>query len=195
MAYGVEAHLLDPQEARDKVPLLSEKIYGAMYTPTDIHTKAVRPAEAMARAAEVSGAKFHADTRVTGFEISKGRITGVVTTRGTVQCDLVVAASGIWAPKVGRLAGVPIPLSPMQHLYARTVPLPELAGRTEEITEPFVRHQDRAMYFRQHGEAYGIGSYQHEPLLVDSEDTESADQESPSIHVTQNWHEEFRGRD
>ena len=68
------------------------------------------------------------------------------------------------------MVGVPIPLSPMQHLYARTKPLPELAGRTEEISEPFVRHQDRAMYFRQHGEAYGMGSYRHEPLLVDSED-------------------------
>ena len=170
MAYGVESHLLDPGEARDKVPMLSEKIYGAMYTPTDTHTRAIRPAEAMARAAEASGASFHEDTRVTGFEISKGRVTGVVTTHGTVNCDMVVAATGIWAPKVGRMAGVPIPLSPMQHLYARTKPLPELAGRTEEITEPFVRHQDRAMYFRQHGEAYGIGSYLHEPLLVASED-------------------------
>jgi glycine cleavage system aminomethyltransferase T/glycine/D-amino acid oxidase-like deaminating enzyme len=170
IAYGVEAHLLDSREARGRVPMLSEKILGAMYTPTDVHTRAVRPAEAMARAAEAAGASFHANTKVTGFEISHGRVDGVVTSRGTVNCDLVVAATGIWAPKVGRMAGVPIPLSPMQHLYARTKPLPELAGRTEEITEPFVRHQDRAMYFRQHGEAYGIGSYLHEPLLVESED-------------------------
>ena len=157
-------------EARDKVPMLSEKILGAMYTPTDVITRATRPAEAMARAAEAAGAAFHGQTRVTGFEISEGRVTGVVTSRGTVECDLVVAATGIWAPRVGRMAGVPIPLSPMQHLYARTKPLPELAGQTEEISQPFVRHQDRAMYLRQHGETYGIGSYQHEPLLVDSED-------------------------
>ncbi len=114
MAYGVESHLLDPGEARDKVPMLSEKIYGAMYTPTDTHTRAIYPAEAMARAAEASGASFHADTRVTGFEISKGRVTGVVTIHGTVNCDMVVAATGIWAPKVGRMAGVPIPLSPIR---------------------------------------------------------------------------------
>jgi hypothetical protein len=30
-----------------------------------------------------------------------------------------------------------------------------------------VRHQDHAMYFRQHGDCWGIGSYQHEPLLAD----------------------------
>ena len=167
MAYGVEAHLLSPQEARDKVPMLSEKILGAMYTPTDIITHAIRPAEAMARAAEAAGAAFHGHTRVTGFEISRGRMTGVVTSRGTVKCDLVVAATGIWTPRVGRIAGVPIPLWPMQHLYARTKPLTELAGQTDEISQPYVRHQDGAMYLRQHGEAYGIGSYQHEPLLVD----------------------------
>ena len=152
------------------VPMLSEKTLGAMYTPTDVHTRAVRPAEAMARAAEAAGAAFYGHTRVVGFEISEGRVTGVATSRGTVKCDLVVAATGIWAPRVGRMAGVPIPLSPMQHLYACTKPLPELAGETEEISQPFVRHQGRAIYLRQHGEAYGIGSYQHEPLLVDSED-------------------------
>ena len=62
MAYGVEAHLLSPREARDRVPMLSEKILGAMYTPTDVHTRAVRPAEAMARAAEAAGARFHGHT-------------------------------------------------------------------------------------------------------------------------------------
>ena len=109
-----------------------------------------------------------ASVRVTGFDIGDGRIRGVQTTGGDITTDLVVAATGIWAPKVGGMAGVPIPLSPMQHLYAVTTPLPELAGATEEITQPLLRHQDEAMYFRQEGDCYGIGSYQHEPLLVDA---------------------------
>src|SRR5581483_6312777 len=70
----------------------------------------------------------------------------------------------------GRMAGVPIPLMPMQHLYARTAPLPELAGETREVVHPVVRHQDRAMYFRQQDARYGIGSYRHEPLLVDADE-------------------------
>ena len=68
------------------------------------------------------------------------------------------------------MADVPIPLSPMQHLYAVTTPLPELAGATEEISLPFLRNQDKAMYFRQDQESIGIGSYLHEPLLVDAFD-------------------------
>ena len=170
MSWGVDAHLISPDEARDRIPMLSDRILGAIYVPSDIHTRATRPAEAMAREAERSGATFYGGVKVTGFGISGGRITAVHTTHGDIETDLVVAAAGIWAPKVGDMAGVPIPLSPMQHLYAVTTPLPELAGETEEIRQPLLRHQDESVYFRQVGESYGIGSYRHEPLLMDADD-------------------------
>ena len=170
LAWGVECHLLSPQEARARFPLLSDRILGALCVPSDIHTKATRPAAAMARAAGQNGAQLFGHTRVTGFGIDNGRITAVHTSEGEIKTDLVVAAAGIWAPKVGGMADVPIPLSPMQHLYAVTDPLPELAGATEEVSLPLLRHQDKAMYFRQVGESIGIGSYLHEPLLLDADD-------------------------
>ena len=183
LAWGVECHLLSAEEARARFPLLSDRILGALYVPSDIQTKATRPAEAMARAAERNGARFYGGVKVTGFGIADGRITAVHTTQGDIKTDLVVAAAGIWAPTVGAMADVPIPLSPMQHLYAVTTPLPELAGAKEEISRssseavahptsslPLLRHQDKAMYFRQVGESIGIGSYQHEPLLLDAEE-------------------------
>ena len=170
LSWGVEAHLLSPAEARGLLPMLSDRILGALHVPSDIQTKAVRPAEAMAREAERNGAAFHGGVAVTGFGVDNGRISAVHTTQGEIEADLVVAAAGIWAPEVGGRAGVPIPLSPMQHLYAVTNPLPELAGATEEISLPILRHQDAATYFRQVGEAIGIGSYRHEPLLLDAAD-------------------------
>ena len=170
LSWGVEAHMLSGAEARELFPLLSDRVLGAMYVPSDIQTKATRPAEAMARAAERNGAAFFGHVEVTGFRIANGRMAGVRTTQGDIATDLVVSAGGIWAPRLGDSAGVPIPLSPMQHLYAVSTPLPELAGCTEEISLPLVRHQDKALYFRQEGEAVGIGSYLHEPLLVDAED-------------------------
>ena len=176
LSWGVEAHLLSPAEARGLFPMLSDRILGALHVPSDIQTKATRPAEAMAREAERNGAAFHGGVAVTGFGMDNGRMTAVHTTHGEIETDLVVAAAGIWAPKVGGLAGVPIPLSPMQHLYAVTAPVPELAGATEEISLPILRHQDAATYFRQVGEAIGIGSYRHEPLLVDAADILSHEQ-------------------
>ena len=170
MSWGVDAHLISPDEARDRIPMLSDRILGAIYVPSDIHTRATRPAEAMAREAERSGATFYGGVKVTGFGMHDGRITAVHTTHGDIETELVVAAAGIWAPKVGGMAGVPIPLSPMQHLYAVTTPLPGLAGETEEIRQPLLRHQDESVYFRQVGESYGIGSYRHEPLLMDADE-------------------------
>lgn len=170
LSWGVEAHLLSPAEARDLVPMLSDQILGALSVPSDVHTRATRPAESMAREAERNGASFHGKVRVSGLDVARGRIRGVRTTHGDIRTDLVIAAAGIWAPTVGELAGVPIPLSPMQHLYAVSTPIEELAGATEEISQPLVRHQDAAMYFRQEGDCYGIGSYRHEPLLVEAGD-------------------------
>lgn len=170
LSWGVEAHLISMEEARELVPMLSDRILGAFYVPSDIQTTATRPAEAMAREATRLGASFHGGVEVTGFDIRDHRIAGVHTSSGNIQTELVVSAVGIWAPKIGDLAGVPIPLSPMQHIYAVTEPLPELAGATTDISLPLIRHQDRAMYFRQERESLGIGSYLHEPLIVDAED-------------------------
>ena len=170
LSWGVQAHLLAPAEARGLFPMLSDRILGALYVPSDIQTPATRPAEAMAREAARQGAAFHGGVTVTGFGIDNGRISSVRTTHGDIRTDLVVAAAGIWGPKVGGLAGVPVPLSPMQHLYAVTTPVPSLAGASEEISLPILRHQDASTYFRQVGDAIGIGSYRHEPLLVDSTD-------------------------
>ena len=58
-------------------------------------------------------------------------------------------------------------MQPMQHLFAWTNPLPELAGATREAEHAILRHQDRDAYYRQRGEQYGIGSYAHDPLPID----------------------------
>jgi glycine cleavage system aminomethyltransferase T/glycine/D-amino acid oxidase-like deaminating enzyme len=166
-AWGLEAHLISAEEAARLVPLLqAERILGAIHVPSDGIAGGVPVSEAMARAAMARGAEFVGDTQVTGIEVTGGRVRAVLTARGRIAAERVLVCAGIWGPAVGRMAEVSIPLTPVQHQYARTTPLPELAGETG-VRHPILRHQDRAMYFRQQGECYGIGSYRHEPLLVD----------------------------
>jgi glycine cleavage system T protein len=170
-SWGLEAELITPEEAKQKIPLLDAgKIYGAYYVPTDGIAKAVRAAEALARRAEAQGVTFYGQTPVTGIEVANGRVQAVVTPQGRVATEMVLVCAGIWGPRIGRMAGVPIPLTPVEHQYVRTGPLPELAGETREVVHPILRHQDKSMYFRQHADCYGIGSYQHQPLLVDPDD-------------------------
>ena len=169
-SWGIEAEVIGPKEAQDKIPLLTDKTYGAMYVPIDGIARAPRAAEVLSRESQANGATFYDHTRVTDIEVTKGRVRAVVTSKGRIETDTVLAAAGIWGPRIGRMAGVPIPLYPMQHLLAWTAPLPELKGETEEATHPVLRHQDKAMYFRQRADAYAIGSYQHEPILTDPDD-------------------------
>ena len=168
--WGLDADLLSASEARKLVPLLSERIHGAMYSAGDGFAKQVWAAEAMASAAKERGASFHANTRVVDIEVADGAVQAVVTEHGRIRADLVVSAAGIWGPVVGRMAGAPVPLQPMRHQFAHTEPLPELAGVSDESRDPILRHQDASMYMRQRRGHYVIGAYRHEPLLVEAED-------------------------
>ena len=170
-SYGLDARLISPQEARDLVPLLDPNvILGAYYVPSDGIAKPVRAAEAMSRYAQDHGAAFHGSTTVTDIVVDDGRVQAVETTAGRITADQVLICAGIWGPRVGRMAGVSIPLLPVQHQYTRTAPVPALRGETREVVHPILRHQDYAMYFRQEGECYGIGNYKHEPLPVEPDD-------------------------
>jgi hypothetical protein len=51
----------------------------------------------------------------------------------------------------------------------RPVPLERYRGAAECI-EPILRYQDMDMYFRQDGEVYGLGSYWHEPRMLEPND-------------------------
>ncbi len=192
MAWGLEAHWVGPDDVKRMVPIMrTDDLYGAFYVPSDCDVNGSALCEAMAHVAEKNGATFFAHTPVTAIEVKNGRVQSVVTSHGTIRTDTIVCAAGLWGPVVGRMAGVPLPMTPMQHLYVKTEPLKELAGEMEEIRHPIVRYQDKDLYFRQHGPAYGIGSYRHDPLIVDAEALPQNDQ--PAIfpftpeHFEESW--------
>jgi glycine cleavage system aminomethyltransferase T/glycine/D-amino acid oxidase-like deaminating enzyme len=170
-AWGLDAHLLSPEECAAKIPLIDRsKILGGFYVPTDGIAKPVRAVEAMARLASSRGAVFQGNTEVTGIEIAGGRVRAVETTNGRYEAGIVVSCAGIWGPRIGRMVGVPMPLIPMQHQYAVSTPLAALAGEMREAIFPLLRHQDRDMYFRQVFDRYGAGSYQHRPLPISADE-------------------------
>ncbi|GAA3570455.1 FAD-dependent oxidoreductase [Amycolatopsis ultiminotia] len=170
-AWGVEARLIDPGECAERWPLLdSTTVFGALYVPTDGLAKASRAVVALARRAEANGARFVGATRVTGILESHGHVTGVQTADGEIPADIVVSCAGFWGREIGAMVGMPVPLLPLAHQYAKTGQVPELRGRNTEQSEaslPILRHQDRDLYFREHVDRIGIGSYAHRPMPVD----------------------------
>ncbi len=167
-AIGIEASVLTPEECGAMEPLLDPgTVLGGLYVARDGLCKAINTCDVLLRQAESRGAEINELTEVTGFDIRDGRIRGVETSNGTIAATTVIACAGIWSKNLQALTGVPMPLQPMQHLMAYTVPLPELAGHTTEVEHPIMRHQDRSMYFKQRGDSYGIGAYRHEPLTIE----------------------------
>ena len=164
---GLEAELVSPDQARDHLPLLNaDAILGALYVPSDGVAKPVWAAESLARSA--SGATFRGREKVIGIESANGRVTGVVTDKETIFTERVLVCCGIWGPNIGRMGGVPIPLTPVEHQLAWTTPLAELRGsELVEIAQPVLRHQDQDLYFRQRRDHYAVGGYGHEPVVVD----------------------------
>ena len=167
-AWGVEAHLITPGECVEKSPLLDAKtILGGLYVPSDGIAKGVRVAEGMARLAEGRGARFYGETEVTGVEVKNGRVRAVETTRGRIETEVMLSCAGMWGPRIGRMAGAFVPLlTPMQHQYAWSTPVPGLEADSDEVDHVILRHQDNAMYFRQHAGRYGVGSYKHRSMPI-----------------------------
>ncbi|MCZ1005820.1 GcvT family protein [Streptomyces lydicus] len=170
-SWGVHGELLSPQQCKQLWPMLDETVlYGGFHTPGDGLARAVLACRAQIARAESLGARFLERHTVTGIEREDGRVTGVVTDRGTFPADHVVSAAGFWGPVIGAMAGVDVPLLPLAHQYATTEPLPELAGVNDprsEASKPILRFQDRDLYFREHTDRLGIGSYAHRPMPVD----------------------------
>ncbi|GAA4846801.1 GcvT family protein [Saccharopolyspora rosea] len=169
-SWGIPGEVVGPEECVRLHPLLDpEKVLGGFHTPTDGLAKAARAVEALTRRARSRGARFQGSTRVLGIDQHGGRVTGVRTDAGVIPADIVVSCAGFWGPAVGDMVGMRVPLLPMAHQYARTGQVSELVGRNDEQIEarlPILRHQDRDLYYREHNDRLGIGTYAHRPMPV-----------------------------
>lgn len=169
-SWGVPGEVVGPEECVRLHPLLDrDQVLGGFHTPTDGLAKAARVVVAVARRAEARGAVFQGSTRVVGINRSGGRVTGVRTDKGEVPADIVVSCGGFWGRELGKLVGMRVPLLPLAHQYVRTGQVGDLVGRNDDLVEarlPILRHQDRDLYYREHNDCLGIGSYAHRPMPV-----------------------------
>jgi glycine cleavage system aminomethyltransferase T len=72
------------------------------------------------------------------------------------------------------MVGLVLPMLAMEHQYAITSPIPELAANADAwATMPILRHHDAGIYYRDHGDRVGIGSFHHRGLSVQAEDLDA----------------------
>ena len=170
-SWGIEGRIISPAECKELYPLLNEEeVLGGLHVPSDGLALAARAVQLLIKRTEAAGVKYLGNTEVTGIEQSGRRVTGVQTADGVIPADIVVSCAGFWGAKIGEMIGMTVPLLPLAHQYVKTSPVPVQQGKNElpnGARLPILRHQDQDLYYREHGDRYGIGSYAHKPMPVD----------------------------
>jgi glycine/D-amino acid oxidase-like deaminating enzyme len=120
---GLDSRLVTQDEIDQLVPGGQAKWAGGIYTPSDGRAEPSLAASAIARAAIAKGAVIIANCAVRSLVRSAGRVTGVVTERGEINCDTVLLAGGLWSRRFLGNLGVKLPILPLTVSVARTAPM------------------------------------------------------------------------
>jgi glycine cleavage system aminomethyltransferase T/glycine/D-amino acid oxidase-like deaminating enzyme len=179
-SWGVEGcRLVTPAEIKELVPFVDESILlGGFYSPSVAVVDSLRFGTIMRERAQAKGAQVFANTEVTGIDVEGGRVRRVRTSRGDIEADTVVIACGVWSPRIARMAGASIPLTPAVHQMIDVGPVPRFLSSKTAVDYPIVRDMDTNMYERQDGQGLEVGSYAHRPILHEPDEIPSIEESS-----------------
>ncbi|PVI07108.1 putative N,N-dimethylglycine oxidase [Periconia macrospinosa] len=177
-SWGVDARIITAEECIQLYPLLNpELILGGLHIPSDGLALAARATQLLIERTSAAGVTYIPSTPVTGIERAQGRVTGVTTPNGNIPADIIISCAGFWGVEIGAMVGLQVPLLPLAHQYAKTTAVHSLKGRElnsningMNATLPILRHQDQDLYYREHGDQYGIGYYGHRPMPIRASD-------------------------
>lgn len=161
--------LLTPEEVEELVPILNmDGIHGGLFTPNEGHIDPYSLTQAVAKGARMHGAHIVQQAEVTALQPRSDGGWDVVTPRGTVRANRVINCGGFWGRELGKLAGLDLPLVPVQHQYLVTKSVPEVQALKKEI--PVLRHLDGSFYLRQERDGLLIGPYESVESMVQMEE-------------------------
>ncbi|KRE61721.1 FAD-dependent oxidoreductase [Nostocoides sp. Soil756] len=161
-AYDLECELLTPEQAGERYPLIrTDDLVGAIWLPGDGRADPADLTQALAKGARTLGVRIEERVRVTGVTTVEGRyrprVTGVRTDHGDVECEVLVDAAGQWAPLVGAMAGVNVPLHSAEHFYVVTDQVP---GVHRDL--PVLRDPDGWTYVKEEVGGLLVGGFEPE---------------------------------
>ncbi len=149
---GILTELVTAGDVKKLAPMFkTEDFELAAYEPESGYADPVLTTNSFLANAKSSGAVLKQDCEVTGIRISGGKVAGVQSSCGSFGSPILVNCAGIFADRIGRLAGVRIPLTTWTHDVA-FVKRPANVGM-----HPTCIDDALSMYFRPEGELTLIG--------------------------------------
>ena len=154
--HGVPVEMVGPDEVARHWPVAKvDDIIAAAWVPDEGRVNPADFTQAYAKVARADGVTILEGVTVTGFSRANGRVTGVVTDQGSIECETVVNAAGMWGRQLGALAGVTVPLQAAEHYYLLT---DEVDWADPDF--PIVEDPDRYGYYREEGGGILVGLFE-----------------------------------
>jgi len=154
--FDVNVDVLDKQQIKDLYPVINEQdILGGVYMPEDGQADPVGVTNVLAKAAKMEGAQIFEKTPVKRILIKNNRISGVETSKGKIDCEYVVLATGMWSRQIGEDIGVSIPLYPNEHFYIITEPMNDLPKNL-----PVLRDYNDCLYLKEDAGKMLVGIFE-----------------------------------
>ena len=158
---GLDQEFISLEEVAKKNPLIDPKRYiSALWDPIDGEVDPSGVTYAFAKAAKVHGGKYYTNTVVKDTKQKKDGTWEVFTDKGNINAEIVINAGGLWAREVGQMAGINLPVQPMEHHYLITEAIPEIEAMGEGKRLPVGTDFEGNIYFRQEGKGMLLGTYE-----------------------------------
>ncbi|PLX36467.1 MAG: sarcosine dehydrogenase [Hyphomicrobiales bacterium] len=155
-SFGVECHDLSAAEAKKLFPYIDpEGVEGAAFIPGDGYVDPYALTHAFAKAARKYGVKIEEGVTVTEVLVEGRRAVGVVTDHGTIGCDILVNCAGLWAKRVGEMAGVSLAAGVVEHQYFLTEKSLDFAADLTTLRDP-----DKNFYLKPDTGSFAIGGWE-----------------------------------
>ena len=159
-SFGLEFHVISANEARELFPLMStDGVLGAAFIPGDGYVDPSSLTQALAKGARDGGVKIRQGVTVTGLQREGLRVTAVETDQGSIRCDKVVNAAGMWSRNVGLMAGVDVPVVALEHQYLLTDQIPNMPADL-----PTMRDPDHLIYVKPEVRGLAIGGWEPDTI-------------------------------
>jgi glycine/D-amino acid oxidase-like deaminating enzyme/glycine cleavage system aminomethyltransferase T len=161
-AIGLDAELVGPEEARGLMPAIADReLYGAVWMPRDGYVDPHIATYAVASAARERGVEIRTHTLVTGIDVHDGRVRAVETEGGEIECETVVNAAGMWAPRVAAMVGGFACSIPVDHQH---IALHAVEGHELPRDMPCFRDTDNLIYGKAESGGVMFGGYEPNPV-------------------------------
>lgn len=156
---GIDAEFISFDDAKKIAPILNTApLHSVMWEPMKGNVDPASATQAYAKAARKMGATVYRHTPVIKTNPVADGGWDVVTPNGTIRCEVLINAAGLWGREVAALAGITLPLMPVEHHYLVTETVAEIEAMTERF--PSVSEAESNLYFRQEGQGLLLGAYE-----------------------------------